>query len=157
MYTRFGGWIVDGFPVIRDQWSTMIDNQLLPDFVISLEEEASQGDLLLRRFTQQHGLPDPSLYKAPIQSEGALNGASAAEGNQQPAVEEKVPLLLWYKTHLHMCILFTCYTNILAICTNSKRSRGVEKAEGRIRSPMGPSLLFNERVCNRPFYSKMQW
>eukprot|EP00731_Ephydatia_muelleri_P001091 Em0001g1091a len=86
---KFGGWIVDGFPVIRDQWSTMIDNQLLPDFVISLEEEASQGDLLLRRFTQQHGLPDPSLYKAPVQSEGALNGASAAEGNQQPAVEEK--------------------------------------------------------------------
>ena len=63
----------------------MIDNQLLPDFVISLDEEGAPGDLLLRRFAQQHSLPDPSLYRAPVQT--------PVEGSQQPstpAVEDTV-------------------------------------------------------------------
>lgn len=126
MCTRFGGWIVDGFPVIRDQWSAMIDNQLLPDFVISLEEEVTQGDMLLRRFTQQHGLPDPSLYKSPVQSEGAPNEATAAEGNQPPAVEEKVPLLHFFSfqcatNDVHMFLLCNhSNVNVLAaLCANS--------------------------------------
>ena len=94
---RHGGWIVDGFPVIRDQWSTMIDNQLLPDSVISLDEEGAPSDMLLRRFTQQHGLPDPGTYKAPAQGE-APPSAAPVEGSQQPnslAGDEKVPDLLY--------------------------------------------------------------
>ena len=55
---RFGGWIVDGFPTLRDHWSIMTDKNILPDFVLSLETD-EKDDLCLKRFCDLKGLPYP--------------------------------------------------------------------------------------------------
>ena len=62
LYCRFGGWIVDGFPIARDQWASMIDANLLPDFVLSLENNSEDKDLLVKRYCQIKGLPDPESW-----------------------------------------------------------------------------------------------
>lgn len=41
----------------------MIENELLPDFVISLEDEEALEDFLLTRFVKIHNLPLPSTLK----------------------------------------------------------------------------------------------
>ena len=59
MYTvfRFGGWIIDSFPISRENWIAMTENDLLPDFVICLDDEEAPKDFLLTRFTKIHKLP----------------------------------------------------------------------------------------------------
>ena len=61
--------MVDGFPLNRDNWAAMIDHELLPDSIAILSDEDAPTDYLLTRFTQQHGLPDPSTFKTKKQSE----------------------------------------------------------------------------------------
>lgn len=60
MHCRFGGWVIDGFPETRENWAAMIDNNLLPDFVLSIEDEQAPKDFLLTRFTEMKGLPTPT-------------------------------------------------------------------------------------------------
>ena len=55
--------MVDGFPHNREHWAAMIDQELLPDAVVTLNDEDAPADYLLKRFTQQHGLPDPSTFR----------------------------------------------------------------------------------------------
>lgn len=62
--SRFGGWVVDGFPLTREHWTAMFDANLLPDFVLSLEDEGAPGNYLQTRFAQLHGLADPTPQKA---------------------------------------------------------------------------------------------
>lgn len=54
MYLSFdfskGGWVIDGFPLTREQWSSMIDNNVLPDFVVILENEDGDKHILSERF-----------------------------------------------------------------------------------------------------------
>ena len=46
-----GGWIVDGFPVNRDQWSLLLEQgKHLPDQVVFLYDESPNGDLLIKRW-----------------------------------------------------------------------------------------------------------
>lgn len=47
----------------RENWTAMVDNQLLPDSVISLEDEAAPDDFLLSRFVKLHNLPAPAASK----------------------------------------------------------------------------------------------
>ena len=61
--SRFGGWVVDGFPLSRENWAAMIEHEVLPDTVLTLDDEETPADTLLTRFTQQHGLPHPSAFK----------------------------------------------------------------------------------------------
>ena len=63
-----GGWILDGFPLTREHWTAMIDYQLLPDCVLSLEDESGGKEkeaMLLKRFAAAHDLPDPSTWQQP--------------------------------------------------------------------------------------------
>lgn len=62
LHYRFGGWIVDGFPITRDQWASMIDANLLPDSVLSLENNSEDKDFLVKRYCQIKGLPDPESW-----------------------------------------------------------------------------------------------
>ena len=55
--------MIDGFPLTRENWASMIENNLLPDFVLNLEDGHTQPDYLLKRFTELHGLPLPSDIK----------------------------------------------------------------------------------------------
>ena len=61
--------MVDGFPLSRDNWADMIEHQLLPDSVLTLSDEEAPVDYLLTRFTQQHGLPDPSVFRTKKETE----------------------------------------------------------------------------------------
>ena len=54
---------MDGFPVNRDQWTSMIEHGVLPDSVVVLDDENTPPDYLLKRFTEQHKLPHPSTFK----------------------------------------------------------------------------------------------
>ena len=49
--------MIDGFPVTRDNWASMIESNLLPDFVLHLEDSHAQPDFLLKRFTDLQGFP----------------------------------------------------------------------------------------------------
>lgn len=54
---------MDGFPLSRENWAAMIEHEVLPDTVLTLDDEETPADYLLTRFTQQHGLPHPSAFK----------------------------------------------------------------------------------------------
>ena len=56
--------MVDAFPLNRENWAAMIDHELLPDSVVTLSDEDTPINYLLMRYTQQHGLPDPSTFKS---------------------------------------------------------------------------------------------
>ena len=55
--------MIDGFPTTRDNWASMIENDLLPDFVLHLDDSHTQTDYLLKRFTDLHGFPMPADIK----------------------------------------------------------------------------------------------
>lgn len=46
---RYGGWVIDGFPLTRESWAAMIENNLLPDFVLYLDDGQLQPDVLHKR------------------------------------------------------------------------------------------------------------
>ena len=69
---------MDGFPISRDHWMSMTDQELLPDSVLVLSDEDAPANFLLNRFTQQKGLPDPSTFKS----------------KKEPVAEDEVGLLL---------------------------------------------------------------
>jgi len=51
LYCSHGSWIVDGFPVNKDQWSLLLERgRNLPDHVIFLYDESPNGDLLIKRW-----------------------------------------------------------------------------------------------------------
>lgn len=40
---KYGGWIVDNCPTIRDLWTAFIDKGIVPDLVISLTDGENNG------------------------------------------------------------------------------------------------------------------
>lgn len=46
---RFGGWVVDGFPLTREQWSVMLEQQVVPEHVLVLSEPDGKEGALLKR------------------------------------------------------------------------------------------------------------
>lgn len=51
--------MIDGFPLTRENWASMTESNLLPDFVLHFEDSRAPPDYLLKRFTDVHGLPFP--------------------------------------------------------------------------------------------------
>lgn len=47
----------------RENWTAMIEASLLPDFVISLDDETAPENFLLTRFTKIHNIPSPCSNK----------------------------------------------------------------------------------------------
>ena len=45
-----GGWILDNFPSTRDLWNACVDKNLLPDDVISLNDNSENGTFLAKRY-----------------------------------------------------------------------------------------------------------
>ena len=66
---RYGGWVIDGFPLTRENWAAMIENNLLPDFVLNLEDGSAQPDFLLKRMIELHGLPADSIVENSVGKE----------------------------------------------------------------------------------------
>ena len=56
---RHGGWIVDGFPFLREHWNAMIETASLPDTVICMEPDDGDNRILMKRFCETNGLPYP--------------------------------------------------------------------------------------------------
>ncbi|XP_036025258.1 adenylate kinase 9-like [Onychomys torridus] len=46
---KYGGWIVDNCPTIRDLWTVFIDKGIIPDLVISLTDGENNGKCFLNR------------------------------------------------------------------------------------------------------------
>uniref|UniRef100_A0A8C8W777 AAA+ ATPase domain-containing protein n=1 Tax=Peromyscus maniculatus bairdii TaxID=230844 RepID=A0A8C8W777_PERMB len=46
---KYGGWIVDNCPTIRDLWTAFIDKGIVPDLVISLTDGENNGKCFLNR------------------------------------------------------------------------------------------------------------
>ncbi len=61
MVYSYGGWIIDSFPMTRENWAAMIENNILPDFVICIDDERAPENFLLARFTEVHNV----LSKSP--------------------------------------------------------------------------------------------
>lgn len=40
---KYGGWIVDNCPVIRDLWMAFIEKEIVPDLVISFTDGENNG------------------------------------------------------------------------------------------------------------------
>ena len=98
IWYRFGGWVVDGFPETRENWAAMIESNLLPDSVLSIEDDLAPTDFLLARFAAMNGLPDPSILKV-----------SATQQQQEGEAVRLVYLcfayLVMYDSRLCVCIV----------------------------------------------------
>lgn len=64
-----GGWVVDGFPFLRDHWPFMEDAKVIPDFVVYFDSNATtdggvEGSrLLMKRYCDMEGITDPYQEK----------------------------------------------------------------------------------------------
>lgn len=61
---RLGGWVLDGFPVTREQWAGMLEHQLIPDCVISLQDNSEKCSMLAERVCQVKGIEQTSTAVA---------------------------------------------------------------------------------------------
>ena len=50
--SRNGGWILDDFPRNRDQWTVMIERNVLPDEIVLMKDSSDNGDFLVKRWYQ---------------------------------------------------------------------------------------------------------
>ena len=50
--------MLDGFPVTREQWAGMLQNQLIPDCVISLQDNSEKNSLLVQRVCKVKGIEE---------------------------------------------------------------------------------------------------
>ena len=70
-FVRFGGWVVDGFPETREQWSVMLEQEVVPDHVLVLgEPEGKEGSLnervkMLRKDESDKVCMQLHLWKTP--------------------------------------------------------------------------------------------
>lgn len=55
---RLGGWVLDGFPMTREQWAGMLEHQLIPDCVISLQDYSEKSSMLVQRVCQLKGIEE---------------------------------------------------------------------------------------------------
>lgn len=55
---RLGGWVLDGFPVTREQWAGMLEHQLIPDCVISLQDNSEKNSMLVQRVSKLKGIEE---------------------------------------------------------------------------------------------------
>ena len=47
-----GGYVLDNFPRTREQFTSMIERNIIPDEVIYLRDDSENGELLLKRWYQ---------------------------------------------------------------------------------------------------------
>ena len=80
---------MDGFPVTRDQWTAMIEHEVLPDTVVVLDDEDTPTDYLLTRFTEQRKLPHPSTFKQTADKESEGSQEKVCRGRERGKVGGK--------------------------------------------------------------------
>lgn len=47
-----GGYVLDNFPRTREQFTSMIERNIIPDEVICLKDDSENGEFLLKRWYQ---------------------------------------------------------------------------------------------------------
>ena len=60
VYARLGGWVLDGFPLTREQWAGMLEQQLIPDCVICLQDSSDKSIVLAERVAKLKGIEKPA-------------------------------------------------------------------------------------------------
>ncbi len=107
-----GGWIIDGFPLTRSHWSSMIDANLLPDAVLSLENTNKDKNILLKRFCFDKGLPDPTLF-----NQDEKKTETSKDGNQVYMYMYLQITMYMYSTCITVHVPLPCNTNSMFYCT----------------------------------------
>ena len=86
LFYSHGGWVLDGFPLTREHWTAMMDNNLLPDTVLVLEDDSGgreKESMLLKRFTTANDLPDPSTWQQPNKKPTPETGEEGGGGGDE--------------------------------------------------------------------------
>ncbi|XP_019849767.1 PREDICTED: adenylate kinase 9-like [Amphimedon queenslandica] len=82
----YGGWVVDGFPLLREQWNTMVESGFIPDAVINIEADEEGGSrVLMKRYCDANDIPYPEEKEKAANTEGAEDG-----GNKVTVLPEEV-------------------------------------------------------------------
>lgn len=76
---RYGGWIIDSFPMTRENWAAMVENELLPDVVINLEDVEAPDNFLLTRFVKIHNLSLPASVETEVDHSEQVESAEDSE------------------------------------------------------------------------------
>lgn len=108
---RQGGWVVDGFPLTRENWAAMIEHDLLPDSVVSLEDSDAPKDYLLKRFTQLKGLPDQTTAAEAVKEEEEENKGEQvtyAKIVHCSCMYQECSNISVPSSHINVCVPVTC-------------------------------------------------
>lgn len=102
---RLGGWVLDGFPVTREQWAGMLEHQLIPDCVISLQDNSERNSMLVQRVCKLKGIEETTT-------------AVVAEG-MDSTTGESVPESV---CHIHnvFCMISGYVSCLLGCCSSSR-------------------------------------
>jgi len=66
--SSYGGWIIDGFPINKDQWSLLLEQgKNIPDHVIFLQDDSPNGDLLIKRWHSNKLVSDAEAERYAVQ------------------------------------------------------------------------------------------
>lgn len=84
--------MLDGFPMTREQWAGMLEHHLIPDCVISLQDNSEKNSMLVQRVCQLKGIEEKTT-------------AVAAEG-MDSATGESVPETVCNENVLGLEIMF---------------------------------------------------
>lgn len=77
----YGGWVVDGFPLLREQWNAMVESGIIPDAVINIEAEEGGSKVLMRRYCDANDIPYPEEKEKTTNTEGAEDGGNKVSTN----------------------------------------------------------------------------
>lgn len=103
--------MLDGFPVTREQWAGMLQNQLIPDCVISLQDNSEKNSSLVQRVCKVKGIEETTT-------------AVVAEGLDS-ATGESVSESVCYTNTFHMILELLLYFRKLEFIQNYSNGRPV--------------------------------
>ena len=59
---RAGFYVLDDFPRSREQFSAMVERNIIPDEVICLRDDTENGEMLLKRWYKDHKEGTKTFY-----------------------------------------------------------------------------------------------
>ena len=95
--SRLGGWVLDGFPVTREQWAGMLEHQLIPDCVISLQDNSEKNSMLIQRVCKLKGIQETTTAVV-------AEGMDSATGESVPEIVCCVCVCVCVRVCVCMCV-----------------------------------------------------
>ena len=107
--------MLDGFPVTREQWAGMLQNQLIPDCVISLQDNSEKNSLLVQRVCKVKGIDETTTAVV-------AEGLDSATGENVPESVRYTNTFLELPTFVYFRIseFIQNYSNGRPVCRNTR-------------------------------------